>query len=65
MIDLQDDTEAGIKSATLIVEGENACGHLKNEGSTQAVTISPFNAAGKRQTSFAQLWRWCRRSKKI
>jgi len=31
MIDLQDDTEAGIKSATLIVEGENAYGYLKNE----------------------------------
>lgn len=54
MLDLQDDTEAGIKSATLLVEGENAYGYLKNEkGVHRLVRISPFNAAGKRQTSFA------------
>nr|WP_315020425.1 peptide chain release factor 2 [uncultured Aminipila sp.] len=56
VIDLQDDTEAGIKSATVIVEGENAYGYLKNErGVHRLVRISPFNAQGKRQTSFASL----------
>ena len=56
LIDLQDDTEAGIKSATLIAEGENAYGYLKTEqGVHRLVRISPFNAAGKRQTSFASL----------
>lgn len=56
VIDLQDDTEAGIKSATVIVEGENAYGYLKNErGVHRLVRISPFNSQGKRQTSFAML----------
>lgn len=56
VVDLQDDTEAGIKSATFIVEGENAYGYLKHEkGVHRLVRISPFNAAGKRQTSFAAL----------
>lgn len=56
VIDLQDDTEAGIKSATVIVEGENVYGYLKNErGVHRLVRISPFNAQGKRQTSFASL----------
>lgn len=56
ILDLQDDTEAGIKSCTMLVEGENAYGYLKNEkGVHRLVRISPFNAAGKRQTSFAML----------
>ncbi len=56
ILDFQDDTEAGIKSATLYIEGENAYGYLKNEaGVHRLVRISPFNTAGKRQTSFAAI----------
>lgn len=56
MWDLQNDTEAGIKSATFLVEGEYAYGYLKNEkGVHRIVRISPFDASGKRHTSFASL----------
>jgi len=56
VVDVQDDTEAGIKSATFFIEGENAYGYLKHEkGVHRLVRISPFNAAGKRQTSFSAL----------
>lgn len=53
IVDLQNDTVAGIKSATIMVSGENAYGYLKSEhGVHRLVRISPFNSAGKRQTSF-------------
>lgn len=56
LVDLQDDTEAGIKSCTMMIEGENAYGFLRREnGVHRLVRISPFNAAGKRQTSFASV----------
>ena len=54
VIDYLDGDEAGIKSVTFQVNGENAYGYLKSEkGVHRLVRISPFNAAGKRQTSFA------------
>ncbi|MDK2868265.1 MAG: peptide chain release factor 2 [Clostridiales bacterium] len=56
VLDLQDDTTAGIKSATLMIEGVNAYGFLKSEkGVHRIVRISPFDASGKRHTSFASL----------
>lgn len=56
LVDMQADTEGGIKSATLLVEGENAYGYLKNEkGVHRLVRISPFDSSGRRHTSFASL----------
>jgi peptide chain release factor 2 len=56
VLDMLKDYEAGIKSATLLIEGENAYGYLKSEkGVHRLVRLSPFDAAGKRHTSFASV----------
>jgi peptide chain release factor 2 len=57
LIDFQPGDEAGIKSVTFTAEGENAFGYLKSEiGVHRLVRISPFNASGKRHTSFASVF---------
>jgi len=57
MIDFQPGDEAGIKGVTFTATGENAFGYLKSEiGVHRLVRISPFNASGKRHTSFASVF---------
>ena len=56
MVDFLDGDEAGLKSAVLLVEGENAYGYLRSEsGVHRLVRVSPFDASGRRHTSFASL----------
>ena len=56
LIDLSSDPEAGIKAATILVQGQNAYGYLKSEkGVHRLVRISPFDSSGKRHTSFASI----------
>lgn len=56
LLDYLDGDEAGLKSASILIEGLNAYGYLKSEGGVhRLVRISPFDASGRRHTSFASL----------
>ena len=57
LVDHHSGEQAGIKSATLLVKGENAYGNLKTEsGVHRLVRISPYDSAARRHTSFASVW---------
>jgi len=56
LLDWLDGEEAGLKSATLLIEGDNAYGYLKSEtGVHRMVRLSPFDSSGKRHTSYASI----------
>lgn len=56
VLDYLDGEEAGVKSASILIEGENAYGYLRSEhGVHRLVRISPFDASGRRHTSFASV----------
>jgi len=57
MIDHHSGDQAGIKSATILIKGENAYGNLKVEGGVhRLVRISPYDSSARRHTSFASVW---------
>ena len=56
LLDFLDGDEAGLKSAVMLIEGDNAYGYLRSEsGVHRLVRVSPFDASGRRHTSFASL----------
>ena len=56
LLDYIDGDEAGMKSASILIQGENAYGYMKSEsGVHRLVRVSPFDSAGRRHTSFAAL----------
>ncbi len=57
LVDQHSGEQAGIKSATLLIKGENAYGFAKTEGGVhRLVRISPYDSAARRHTSFASIW---------